>query len=293
MEYQMPDFSNAVLGVTGASGYVGQAVVANLKARGAKKIVAITRDPAKLAGLVGVEVRTGDFSKPETLDAAFKGIDRLLIVSTDAIGARIPQQVAAIDAAERAGVSHLLYTSITSPYPHDLHAVSNEHFWTEARLSQFKGGWTALRDNIYADFVVWEAAKTLETGKIFHAAGDGKRAIVFRDDIAAAAAGALLTAEGREIVDVSGPQALSYADIAALVARIGGKPVEAVEISAEAQLDGMAKGGLPPALAEAFAGFDVAVKRGALAVVGDGVQRFAGREPLSVEKALSKALKGQ
>jgi NAD(P)H dehydrogenase (quinone) len=170
--------------------------------------------------------------------------------------------------------------------------VSNDHFWTEARLFQTKGDWTALRDNIYADFIVWEATKTLEAGKIFHAGGDGKRAIVFRDDIAAAAAGALLTAEGRELVDVSGPEALSYADIAALLSRIGGKPVEAIDVGHEAQLAGMKGAGLPPVLAEALAGFDVAVKKGAFAVVGDGVQRFAGRAPLSVEAALTKALKG-
>jgi len=74
----MADFSNSVLGVSGASGYVGRAVIAGLKARGAKKIVAITRDPSKIADIEGVEARTGDFGKPETLDAAFKGIDRLL-----------------------------------------------------------------------------------------------------------------------------------------------------------------------------------------------------------------------
>ena len=286
----MADFSNSVLGVTGAAGYVGRAVISNLKTRGASKVVAITRDPAKLADIEGIEVRAGDFSKPDTLDAAFKGIDRLLIISTDTVGVRISHQTGAIDSAERAGVGHILYTSITSPYPHDTHAVANDHFWTEARLFQFKGNWTALRDNIYADFIVWDAAKTLAAGKIFHAAGAGRRAIVFRDDIAAAAAGALLTAEGREIVDVSGPDALSYADIAALLSRIGGKPVEAVEISHDAQVAGMTGAGLPSALAEAFAGFDVAVKKGALAVLGDGVQRFAGREPLSLEAALTKAL---
>jgi NAD(P)H dehydrogenase (quinone) len=287
----MADFSNSVLGVTGAAGYVGRAVIANLKARGAKKIVAITRDPAKIADIDGVEIRSADFYKPETLSAAFAGIDRLLIISTSNVGERLPHQLAAVDAADHAGVGHIIYTSITAPYPHAKHAVANDHFWTEARLFQTKGGWTALRDNIYADFLVWDAHKTVEAGKVFHAGGDGRRALVFRDDIAATAAGALLTAEGREIVDVSGPDALSYADIAAILSRVSGKPVEAVDVPHEAQLDGMLKGGLPPVLAEAFAGFDVAVKRGAMAIVGDGVQRFAGREPLSVEAALREALK--
>ena len=288
----MTDFSNSVLGVTGASGYVGRAVIAELKARGAKKIVAITRDPARIAGIAGVEARAGDFTKPDTLASAFDGVERLLLISASDVGQRLPGQLAAIDAAERAGVGHLIYTSITSPYPHPRHAVQNDHFWTEARLFATKGGWTALRDNIYADFIVWEAAKTLEAGKIFHAAGDGRRAIVFRDDIAAAAAGALLTAEGRELVDVSGPDALSYADIAALLSRLGGRPVTAVDVGHEAQLKGMIGAGLPPLLAEAFAGFDVAVRTGALAVIGNGVQRFAGRAPLSLEAALTRALKG-
>ena len=288
----MTDFSNSILGVTGASGYVGRAVIAELKARGAKRIVAITRDPAKIADIEGVEARAGDFYQPETLGSAFAGVDRVLLISTSNVGERLPHQIAAVDAAERAGVGHILYTSITSPYPHPSHAVANDHFWTEARLFQTKGGWTALRDNIYADFIVWEAQKTLEAGKMFHAGADGKRAIVFRDDIAATAAGALLTAEGRELVDVSGPDALSYADIAALLSRIGDKPVEAVDVGHEAQLAGMKGAGLPPVLAEALAGFDVAVKKGAFAVVGDGVQRFAGRAPLSLEAALTRALRG-
>lgn len=287
----MADFSNSVLGVAGAGGYVGRAVIANLKARGAKKIVAVTRDPSKLAEIDGIEVRPGDFYKPETLATAFKGIDRLLLISTSNVGERLPHQIAAVDAAERAGVGHILYTSITSPYPHPTHAVANDHFWTEARLFQTKGGWTSLRDNLYADFIVWSARKTLDEGKLFHAGGSGGRAVVFRDDVAAAAAGALLTAEGREVVDVSGPESLSYADIAAMLSRIGGKPVEAVDVGHEAQVAGMTGAGLPPALAEAFAGFDVAVKQGKLAVVGDGVQRFAGREPQSLEAALRAALK--
>lgn len=287
----MAEFSNAVLGVSGASGYVGRAVIADLKARGAKRIVAITRDPSKIADIEGIEARAGDFYAPDTLPAAFAGVERLLLISTSNVGERLPHQLAAVDAAEKAGVGHIIYTSITSPYPHPKHAVQSDHFWTEARLFQTKGGWTSLRDNIYADFIVWEAQKTLDAGKLFHAAGDGRRAIVFRDDIAAAAAGALLAATGREIVDVSGPEALSYADIAAILSRVGGKPVEAVEVPHEAQLDGMLKGGLPPVLAEAFAGFDVAVKQGKLAVTGDGVQRFAGREPLGLEAALRAALK--
>ncbi len=288
----MADFSNAVLGVTGASGAMARTVITNLKQRGAKRIVAVTREPARIADIEGVEARAGDFSRLETLDSAFRGIDRLLIVSATDLGVRIARHVAAIDAAERAGVSHLLYTSITSPYPHATHGIQNDHFWTEARLFQTRGGWTALRDNLYADFLVWGAARTLADGVIYHSAGAGARSLVFRDDIAAAAAGALLMAEGQQIVDVSGPAALSYAEIAAIFSRVSGRPVKAVEISPEAQLEGMGKAGVPAVDAQALTGLDVAARRGLLAIVGDGVQRFAGREPQSLEAALEAALKG-
>lgn len=288
----MADFSNAVLGVTGASGAMARTVITNLKQRGAKRIVAVTREPARIADIEGVEARAGDFSRLETLDSAFRGIDRLLIVSATDLGVRIARHVAAIDAAERAGVSHLLYTSITSPYPHAAHGIQNDHFWTEARLFQTRGGWTALRDNLYADFLVWGAARTLADGVIYHSAGAGARSLVFRDDIAAAAAGALLMAEGQQIVDVSGPAALSYAEIAAIFSRVSGRPVKAVEISPEAQLEGMGKAGVPAVDAQALTGLDVAARRGLLAIVGDGVQRFAGREPQSLEAALEAALKG-
>ena len=288
----MTEFSRSVVGVTGASGHLGRAVIGYLKARGATRIVAISRTPAQLADIDNIEVRAGDFSAPDTLDAAFRGIERLLIVSTDTIGSRIAQHTAAIDAAERASVNHLLYTSIVAPYPHDKHLVSNDHFWTEARLFRFPGGWTVLRDNLYADLVLWDAQRTIDSGKLVHASGSGRRSIVSRDDIAATAAGALLTATGRELVDVTGPEALSFADIAAILSRISGKPVEAVGLSLDAYRQGLLAAGLPEALVEAYAGFEVATARGALAATSDAVRRFAGREPASLEALLRTALGG-
>ncbi len=288
----MANFSNATIGVTGAGGHLGRAVIGYLRARGAKRIVGVTRDPAKLAPVEGVEVRAGDFGDPASLAAAFEGIGRLLVISTDRIAERIDGHVAAIDAAERAGVAHVIYTSIASPYPHHAHLVFNDHFWTEARLFAFGGGWTALRDNLYGDFLVTEARRALDSGKLIHAAGNGRRALVARDDIAATAAGVLLAAEGREIVDVSGPEALSYAEIAAILSRLAGRPVEAVAVSEEAQIAALVAAGVPQAMAGAIAGFDAAAARGLLAIRGDGVRRFAGREPKSIEAILAEGLAG-
>jgi NAD(P)H dehydrogenase (quinone) len=115
-------FVDQQLLVTGASGNLGKAVVAELRRFGAKKVIAATRTPGKhqeLASL-GVEEREADFDRPETLQTAFRGVERLLLVSTDSLHApdvRIKQHRAAIQAAIGAGVEHVVYTSLPNAHP--------------------------------------------------------------------------------------------------------------------------------------------------------------------------------
>ncbi len=263
-----------------------------LQARGARHIVAVTRDPSKLADLEGVDVRQGDFSDPASLDIAFKGIERLLVISTDDIavpGGRIRQHVAAIDAAERAGASYVAYTSITSPHPSDTALVSNDHFWTEARMMQLKTDWTLLRNNIYIDYL--DIPRITTSGQLVNAVGDGRKALVTRDDCAAAAAGALLTATGTTIEDISGPAALSQQDIASTIAKIYGTPVAVVGITGEALVAGMMQACLPEMLARTFAAFDTDAIGGAFGITSDAVARLAGRPPKSLEAFLAGNLK--
>lgn len=286
----MSDFSNSTIGVTGASGQLGRAVISHLQRRGAKRIIAVTRDPAKLADLHGVDVRTGDFSNPAGLDTAFRGVDRLLLISTDAIGipgGRHTQHSVAIDAAERAGVKHVVYTSITNPYPSDTALVANDHFWTERRLFDFKGDWTALRDNIYMDMLLGDAPRALASGQWFHAAADGRKAFVTRDDVAATAAGVLLTLEGKAVVDVGGVP-IGMDDVVAAFAKAAGRSIQAVAISTEQAIAGMIGAGLPATLATAFAAFDSDTARGLYTVTSDAVARFAGRQPTTVAEFVAK-----
>ncbi len=288
----MTDFTNSVIGMAGASGHLGRAVIGYLQARGAKHIVAVTRDPSKLAGLTGIDVRQGDFDAPASLDIAFKGIERLLVISTDTIGVpggRVRQHVAAIDAAERAGVSHIAYTSITSPHPSDTALVASDHFWTEARITQLKTDWTILRNNVYIDYL--DVPRIVTSGQLVTAAGEGRKALVTRDDCAAAAAGALLTATGKTVENVSGPAALSQADIAAAVSKIYGTPIAVVGITGEQLIAGMIQGGLPEMLAKTFAAFDTDAIGGSYGITSDAVARLAGRPPQSLEGFLAKNLK--
>jgi len=285
----MTKFLNSTLGVTGASGHLGHRVIELLLEAGAKHVVAVTRDPGKLADLAarGVEVRKGSFADPGALVSAFAGIERLLLVSTDDVVGRLSQQVAAVEAAEAAGVGHIAYTSVTSPYPDPEAFVPNSHFWTEARLIGGKADWTLLRNNLYADYQIPAAQHAISSGTLFHATGDGRRAFVTREDCAAAAAGALLRAEGKRIYDVSGPAALSADDLADLFSSLSGRPVRAQNVAPADLKAGLAQGGVPDAMASVLAQFDHDAARGYLGIVTGAVEELAGRAPQSVEEFLS------
>ncbi|MEQ1901672.1 MAG: NAD(P)H-binding protein, partial [Devosia sp.] len=251
-----------------------------------------TRDPSKLTEMAnkGVDVRHGDFSDPASLDRAFKGIERLLVISIDKLdvpGGRKAWQTAAVEAAERAGVGHLIYTSITNPYPSPTALVADDHFWTEAAITRTGGDWTLLRNNLYMDLLPMSAGRAIASGQLFHACGDGRRALITRDDCAAVAAGALLTSTGKTVEDVSGPETLSQGDLAAAFAAASGKPVTAVNVPVGGMIDGMVGAGIPKMLAQAFAAFDTDTARGVFSLTGDAVRRLAGREATTLKAFLS------
>jgi NAD(P)H dehydrogenase (quinone) len=289
----MPKFLDATIAVTGAGGHLGSAVVEGLLAAGAKRIVAISRDPGKLAALKarGVDVRAGDFNVPDALPAAFAGVDRLLIISTDTIdgaGTRTAQHRAAIAAAEAAGVKHIVYTSVTNPYPDPTNPLADSHYWTEARLAASPLGWSSLRNNQYTDYVIPGVQHGLASGQMFHAAGTSGRAYVTRADCAAAAVAALLDAEGRRIFDIGGPEALSMDELAATAARLSGRPVSAQNVPAGALVAGLAKGGVPEDMARVFARFDTDSAKGYFAIVAGDFEALTGRPPESVAAFLAR-----
>lgn len=289
----MTKFLNASIGVTGASGHLGRRVVDLLLEAGAKHVVALTRDPAKLADLSarGVDIRKASFDDPAGLTSALAGVERLLIISTDAVdgaGTRARQQTAAVDAAVAAGVKHLAYTSITSPYPDPGSPIADSHFWTEARVFQSPGTWSVLRNNLYTDYLVPGAQQAIASGTAFHAAENGRRAYVTREDCAVAAVAALLGAEGRRIFDIDGPDALSVGDLAALYARLSGRPVAAQSIPSAALVSGLVGAGVPEGMANVLARFDVDAAKGYLGVVSGHFAELTGRAPESVEAFLTR-----
>lgn len=272
--------------VTGASGQLGKRVVELLLERGAgARIIAATRKPEGLAELKarGVEVRPADFNDEASLASAFQGVERALLISTDALdepGKRQRQHTAAIKAFKAAGVQHVAYTSIVNPAPSRI-LISADHAATEAELEKSGLHYTVLRNNMYSNMLLLGTLqRAIAAGKLVNASGAGKVGYVTREDCARIAAAVMCEPPaGNQKLDVTGPESLSSADVAVLVSELSGTKVEHLSIPLDALIDGMVQHGLPRPLAEVYASFDAGTAAGELDVKSDQVQRFTGQKP--------------
>lgn len=279
--------------ITGASGHLGRRVAELALASGRARIVLATRTPAKLADLAarGAEVRAADFDNPGSLASAFAGVDRLLLVSTDALaqpGQRLAQHRAAIAAADAAGVRHVVYTSIAQAAPDSVAAATPDHYATEQALIASPLSFTLLRNNLYADNLLQSLPQAVASGSLYTANPSGGVAYITREDCARAAAAALLAADyTRRTLEISGPAAVTPADLATLAAQLTGRPVKHVPLPADALRGGLAGAGLPPFLVDLLVTFDLAAARGELALVTSAVAELTGRPPQSVADFLA------
>ncbi len=276
--------------VTGAAGKLGRLVIERLIERGyTGKIVAGTRDPARLAGLAGVEVRKADFSDPAGLTAALAGVDRLLIISTDAIGEiRIKLQGNAVAAAKAAGVKRIVYTSLPHPEPGSIIPMATDHYATEQAIKATGIDYTLLRNSWYMENLLGSLPAALGSGKWFSASGEGLISHVTREDTAKAAAGALIADDaGSRVFTITGPEALTNRQIAAIASDVLGRPIEVVDVSDEQYTAGLKQAGLPAGLPELLTTFEIGQRQGVLSMVTNAVETLWGEKPTSVRDFLS------
>ncbi len=275
--------------VTGASGHLGRAVIKHLldsRHVAPSRLVAGTRDPSKLAELAarGVEVRKVDFDAAD-LDKAFAGIGTLLIISTDALdgaGTRLRQHKAAVAAAAKAGVKRLAYTSLPVAETSKV-SFAPDHFGTEQAARATGLPTLIFRNSWYAENLFMSLPNALKSGQWFTAAGDGRTAFVARDDIAAAIAGALANPPaGSATWTMTGTEALTNAEIAALASEITGKPLQVVNLTDEQLAGGMKAAGVPEGFIPTLVSFDTATRAGDLATVTGDVEALSGRKPKTV-----------
>ena len=285
----MADFAQQTLLVTGAGGHLGRLAVEELLARGARNVIAGTRDISTLADLQqkGARLRRVDFDESD-LSAAFAGVDRVLLVST-ATPDRREQQRRAVEAATAAGAQHIVYTSAPNARPNSSVGGIADHYWTEIAIAASGLGFTLLRNHIYAEAALMGLDAARASGQLFDATAGKGRSYVTRADCARTAAGALLSGEGQEIYDVSGPQAVTQEELAALLSSLAGRTITRVPLSGEQLRAGLSQAGLPPFLVDLLVAFDLDAAEGHHAIVADTVEHFTSRKPQSLADFLAAA----
>jgi NAD(P)H dehydrogenase (quinone) len=283
--------------VTGASGQLGQSVLRHLlDTLGIEpaRITATSRKTDRLEAFAarGVVVRAADFDDEASLATAFAGTKRLLLISTDALdakGTRLRQHKVAVKAAAAAGVQHVVYTSLPAADT-SLVAFAPDHAGTEAAIAASGiPGWSFLRNHWYFENLFFTFPQALASGNLYSAAGDGRLAYVWRDDLALAAAVALTDGfEGQRTLTLGGAQAFTTEEIAALVSKATGKPIAVVHVPLEGLIQGMVGAGLPEPVAAVFGSFDANTKAGLFDGDSKDLEALTGKKPRSLEDWLAE-----
>ena len=261
--------ANEKLIVSGASGQLGGLTVKALLARGvaARNLILVSRTPDDLADYVklGATARFGDFTKPESLSTAYTSGTRLLLISMGFGSLPRPQAHGnAINAAKAAGVRQIAYTSWVGITKGDKAGLAVDHLATEELLRKSGIAWSFLRNSIYMEVVLPQAAQMIASGKATLPSPEYPIGYVTRANCAEAAAAVLAPGHDNQAYDITGPAVLGVREIAAAASKVSGKPIAVVP----------AEAGAPPARG----GF----ASPATAVTSTAVADLTGHQPTSI-----------
>ncbi|CCG53183.1 Protein of unknown function [Flavobacterium indicum GPTSA100-9 = DSM 17447] len=280
--------------VTGATGQLGKGIVQFLEQKNKLSEVAVlVRDAAKANDLKekGVTIRIGDYHQPELLNEALKGIDTVVLISSNDFNDRIGQHKNVVDAAVKNGVKHILYTGVsmnaidTSP----LKPFLGDHYETEAYIKASGIPYTFLLHSLYADVLpMFIGPNPVETG-VFFAAGEGKVTFADRLDLAEAIANILIS-EGHinKTYRMTNTTAYSFQEVATYLSELSGKEVSYVsptEKEFQEALEGM---GLPTPIVQMSLGFAAGIKNNDFDTPFSDLQTILGRKPTDLKAYLQK-----
>ncbi|GAB3615743.1 SDR family oxidoreductase [Okibacterium endophyticum] len=268
--------------VTGASGRLGHRAVEELIARGVepRNVIAVVRTPGKAEDLAarGVQVREGDYSRPETLAPALAGADRVLLVSGSEVGKRAAQHRAVIDAAKAAGVERIVYTSILKADTSD-NPLAPEHAATERELRAAGLPHTILRNSWYLENYTDQMGQYVQRGEILGATNGAKISAASRDDYAIAAAAALLEdVDGDRVYELGGGP-FTFEELAAAVTSVTGTTVTSRDLPHADYAAALVDAGMDETTAGFVAALDASIARGELETDSDDLARLLGRSP--------------
>jgi NAD(P)H dehydrogenase (quinone) len=290
--------------VSGASGDLGKRITRLLVERiPAHDLTLVTRTPEKLAATVkpGVTVHAGDYNDPAALEAAYAGSDVLMLISGLAVTKRVPEHRNAINAAKKAGIKHIVYTSVAGIHPRNPTLSASDHIVTEVDLRNSGLSFTALRNQTYAEvFPTIAVQPVLRSGKWIQIVGNGMLSPVSKRDIALCAVHCLLDPDkhGGAIYEITGPELLNFRQIAAMAAEVYGVKIEYEQVTVEqryAMFDAM---GVPRRYTEGMASHpdahqwcseemvtaDIAFQADFHAILSHHVHYITGKQPHSLRE---------
>ncbi|WP_148631145.1 SDR family oxidoreductase [Bacillus sp. E214] len=277
--------------VTGATGKLGSKVVESLlKSIPASELAVSVRNPEKAEGLrdSGVEVRYGDFDHRETLENAFRGIDRLLIISADGDNeTRIRQHTNAVQAAERAGVKFIAYTSLANATDSKI-LIAPPHVATEAAIIKTGISYSFLRNNWYLENELGSIQGAIAGAPWITSSGEGKVGWALQQDYADAAA-AVLVGNGHEntVYELSGPL-LTQEELASSLGNVLGKAVPVQQVSDEKYAEIMKGLGVPDLMIPFVAGIQASIRNGSLEVASNDFEKVLSRPVTPINEALNQ-----
>ena len=281
--------------ITGATGQLGHLVVAALEKKvHASSIVAAVRNVGKAKDLdaMCVQVRYADYNKPETWDGALKGVNKVLLISSSEIGQRAKQHRSVIDAARRAGVKLLAYTSVlradTSPL-----GLAAEHKETEAYIRASGVPYVFLRHGWYTENYTAGIPSALAHGAVYGCAGNGRIASATRADYAEADAAVLTAADNQagKIYELAGDSAYTLTELAAEISRQSGKNIGYVNLPEAEYKKALVKAGLPEPVAAMLSDSDTGVSKGGLFDDSHQLGTLIGRKTTPLATTVAEALK--
>ncbi|MBT29388.1 MAG: NAD(P)-dependent oxidoreductase [Thalassobius sp.] len=278
------------IGVTGATGQLGNFVVAELKKRVASEdIVALVRTPEKAAEL-GVEAREFNYDKPETLAESLKGIDHLLLISGSEVGKRKEQHTNVVNAAKEVGIQWIVYTSLLHADTSSL-SLADEHLATEAVLKSSGIDYTILRNGWYTENYTGSIAGALQAGAFIGSAGEGKVSSAARIDYAEAAAIVITdTSYKGKVFELAGDEYYTLNDLAAEISKQTGKDIPYNNLPEKDYAEILKSVGLPEGLAYAIAGWDVGASKDDLYDDSKQLSALLGRKTTPLSETVKAAL---
>ncbi len=279
--------------ITGATGQLGRLVIESLlKKVPAGSIAAAVRnvDKARDIAALGVQVRHADYNLPSTWDEALKGADKLLLISSSEIGQRVGQHRSVIEAAKRAGVKLLAYTSVLHADT-SLLGLAAEHRETEALIHASGVPFVLLRNGWYSENYTAGVPAALEHGAMYGCAGTGRISSASRADYAEAAA-MVLTTDGQagRVHELAGDCAYTLAELAAEISRQSGRNIGYVDLPESEYKKLLLTVGLPEAIAELLANSDTGASKGALFDDNRQLSTLIGRPTTSVATTIAEMI---